>query len=93
MRKNTAPGPDRINTKMLFNMDDISLRKLVKYFNTQCWNKGQISDSWKLDLAGFIHKPKKPCDIDHLRPISLTSCLGKLFERVVNARLKRLLKN
>lgn len=35
----------------------------------------------------FLPKPNKPLKPGNLRPISLTSCLGKLLEHVVLARL------
>ena len=35
----------------------------------------------------MIPKPNKPFSIENLRPISLTSCVGKLFEHMVHNRL------
>lgn len=36
----------------------------------------------------LIPKPGKPKTLNNLRPISLTSCLGKLFEKVILQRLE-----
>lgn len=38
-------------------------------------------------------KPGKKLGIEHMRPISLTSCLGKIFEKLVNTRLLSHLEN
>ena len=40
----------------------------------------------------MIPKPNKPIGIENLRPISLTSCVGKLFEHMVHDRLTQFLE-
>lgn len=42
---------------------------------------------WKHANISLIPKPGKPIKIENLPPISLTSCVGKLMEQVVNARI------
>lgn len=51
------------------------------------WNKGELSQMWKHVKVVFIPKHKKKLSIENLRPISLTSCLGKLMEHVILNRL------
>lgn len=41
----------------------------------------------------LIPKQGKPLSLQNLRPISLTSCVGKLFERVVLSRLQPFLED
>lgn len=41
----------------------------------------------------MIPKPGKKLQIENLRPISLTSCLGKLFERVITNRVQDYLED
>jgi hypothetical protein len=42
---------------------------------------------WKTAQMTMIHKKDDKSDPNNYRPISLTSCLGKLIERVINKRL------
>lgn len=91
MKKGSAPGPDSITTKLLYNLREEELAKLVTHFNEQFWERGCTPDSWKAADIRLIPKPKKELGIENLRPISLTSCLGKAFERVINSRVMKYL--
>ncbi|XP_037579724.1 uncharacterized protein LOC119462449 [Dermacentor silvarum] len=92
LRTKTAAGPDRINNKMLRNLDDVSVRNLTAYMQ-DCWDRGQLPPAWKDANLVFIPKPGKKPSFEHLRPISLTSCVGKLMEHVIQSRLNRFLED
>lgn len=87
LRTTSAAGPDGINNKILRNLDDNSVQALTDYMN-KCWKGGNIPPAWKHAKVTFIPKPGKKLDIENLRPISLTSCLGKLMEHVILTRLQ-----
>lgn len=89
MKKTAAPGPDSITARHLFNLDDDTIAHLVEHFNREYWDLGITPPSWKKAEIRFIPKPNKVLKLENLRPISLTSCLGKLFERVINTRLTK----
>lgn len=85
--KVTAPGPDRIAYSMLQHLSENSLECLLHFFNT-VWKKGCIPSQWKLATIIPLLKPGKDAsNVTSYRPIALTSCLGKTFERIVNNRL------
>ncbi|XP_075534882.1 uncharacterized protein LOC142570380 [Dermacentor variabilis] len=88
LRTKSAAGPDRVSNKMLRNLDDSSIANLATYMQ-ECWEKGTIPQEWKLANLIFIPKPGKKLGFENLRPISLTSCVGKLMEHVVLTRLNR----
>lgn len=88
LRTKSAPGADLITNTTLRNLDDKSITRITEYFN-QCWKEGTLPQSWRHAKVMFIPKPNKPLTLQNLRPISLTSCLGKLFEHVVLARLSQ----
>lgn len=74
---------------MLRNLSDVALQHLVDFFNEQVWRPdGRLPREWKEADIVLIPKPGKPRELNHLRPISLTSCMGKLFERVILTRLE-----
>ena len=85
--KDTSPGPDTITTAMIKHMSDASLSTLLSSFN-MLWEAHQYPDCWRREIKLPIGKPNKDTnDVRSYRPISLTSCVCKLFERMVNTRL------
>nr|XP_037279956.1 uncharacterized protein LOC119172917 [Rhipicephalus microplus] len=49
-------------------------------------------EAWKTAKTILLPKPNKPPGIEGLRPISLTSCVGKVLEHVLNTRWNRYLE-
>lgn len=92
LTRNTAPGKDRIQNKLLKNLDLYSYHKLTEYMN-QVWRSGELPKEWKHAEITLIPKPGKRPDIENLRPISLTSCIGKLMEHVILNRLQPYLED
>lgn len=83
----TSPGPDGIPYAMLRHLPDDSLSFLLNIYNAM-WRNGFIPPSWKASTIIPIPKPgKDPANPLHYRPIALTSCLIKVFEKMVNVRL------
>ncbi|XP_051167219.1 uncharacterized protein LOC127285311 [Leptopilina boulardi] len=80
----SAPGMDSITFDIIKR-----LPANVKKFYLQLFNKmfylGNFPESWRDTLVRFIPKGG-----GGFRPISLTSCFSKLFERLVNRRLEHL---
>lgn len=90
--RNTTPGKDRVTNKTLRNLDEDSLNSLLALFNKH-WAAGTLPPQWRHADITLIPKPHKPISVDNLRPISLTSCLGKLFEHLVHSRLTAFLED
>jgi len=83
----SAAGPDNIHYQMLKHLPDPSLAVLLKVFNN-IWESGKFPRSWSTATVIPIPKPgKDPSFLDSYRPIALTSCICKTFERLVNNRL------
>ena len=87
LKKKKAPGPDKIHNEMLINLGEKGKEILLGLFN-KTWESGQIPKPWKLaTINPILKKGKKADQPGSYRPISLTSCVGKLIERMVNSRL------
>lgn len=86
LTRSTTPDKDKIWNKLLRNLDHASIDHLLDYLNAQ-WAQGTIPPQWKHAEITLVPKPNKPLQLDKLRPISLTSCLGKLFEHLVYNRI------
>jgi len=84
---NTAEGPDEVNYEFIKQLPDASLLYLLQIFN-EIWTSGNVPELWRIATIIPIPKPgKDSSDPSNYRPIALTSCLCKTFERMVNNRL------
>ena len=82
-----APGPDGITNEMISHLGNLAKKKLLQFIN-RTWKEGQLPSSWRTAKVTPILKKGKPAgQPKSYRPISLTSCLGKVAERMINTRL------
>ena len=87
MKSRGAEGADGVTPQMLKKLGPRAMGFMLELFN-QSWAEGFCAQSWRTAIIVPILKPGKPADeIDSYRPISLTSCLGKVMERMVAGRL------
>ena len=85
--KNTAPGQDNITNEIIEHLPESYLMVLLDFYNFS-WNQGKLPDDRKLSTIIPIHKKNKDKhDAKSYRPISLTTNLGKIIERLVTNRL------
>ncbi|XP_077257541.1 uncharacterized protein LOC143894783 [Temnothorax americanus] len=82
IRKDFAPGADCIDYKMIKQLPRRALDFLLSLFN-EIWSGNGFPKKWREYQVLFIDKANK----EKVRPISLSSCVGKVMERLVNERL------
>ena len=83
----TSSDPDQITYPLLTHLPQSALHFLLYIFNLS-WSTHTFSSTWKQSTIISNLKPGKPSDSpSSYRPISLTSCTSKLFERMVLGRL------
>lgn len=83
----TSPGFDRITYSMIKNSHKNLQECILRLFN-RIYSENVFPTDWKLAIIIPIPKPNKDHSIPlNYRPISLTSCLCKLLEKMVNKRL------
>lgn len=88
--KKTAPGPDGIPAKALAMATTAGLGESVLKLYNKCLETGRFPRTWKEARMVLIPKEGKPEDSPSAyRPICLLDEAGKLFERVLAARLRR----
>jgi len=86
LSKNTSPEPDQIQNVMPQQPPERGKKIILDLFK-RIWREHTIPDIWR--EATIIPIPKEGKDrllLNYL-PISLTSYVGKIFERMVNHRL------
>ena len=87
LSSSTATGPDKVAYPMLKNLPRSGMDLLLHIFNLP-WTSHSFPSIWKTSSIIPIHKVGKPLDSPvSFRPISLTSCVSKLFERIILSRL------
>ena len=87
LSSSTATGPDKVVYPMLNHLPRSGMDLLLYIFNLS-WSSHSFASIWKTSSIIPIHKMGKPLDSPAtFRPISLTSCVSKLFERIILSRL------
>ena len=83
----TASGPDDIPYQFLKHLSIESKSLLLKIYN-DIFISGDVPESWKQAIIIPLPKPGRDSSVpSNYRPISLTSCVCKTFERMINDRL------
>ena len=86
-----APGPDGWANDFLKVAFATNISLLTSLFNS-VWEGEDISGEWQESLIAPLPKCADTSKTGNFRGISLMSCLGKLFGRVLNARLGKFLE-
>jgi len=89
---NSATGEDKISYTMIRKSHPKSQKFLLAIMN-KIFNTGQYPSQWLSGIVLSFQKPgKPPTTEENHRPISLTSCVGKLMEKIINSRLTSILE-
>ena len=82
-----ATGPDKVAYPMLKHLPRSGMDFLLHIFNLS-WSLGSFPSIWKTSSIISIYKMGTPLDfLASFRPISLISCVSKLFECIILSRL------
>lgn len=85
--KSQAMGRDLTHNSMLKNLNEDNRKHILHLFNLLL-EKAYVPDSWNRAVVIPIRKPDKPANKPDLyRHFSLTSCLEKIMEKIINRRL------
>lgn len=79
---NATLGPDQIHNLMLKYFPESSLKGVIYFFNPSL-EQGRTLVIWK--TANITMIPKKSSqfrDSSNYKPISMTSCLGKMLDNI-----------
>ena len=83
LSSSTATGPDKLAYPTLKHLPRSGMDFLLHIFNLS-WPSHSFPSIWKTFSIIPMHKMGKPLDSPaSFRPISLTSCVSKLFERII----------
>lgn len=92
LKKNTAPGPDGITNDVLKCFAKRQPDLLLKIYN-KCLTEGHFPIIWKRARLVLLRKGDKPLDTpSSYRPLCMLDCPGKLFEKILDNRLRTFLE-
>ena len=82
LRLNAAAGPDELPAILLKNCVDTLKYPIYKLWKIS-FEKGIIPKKLKNGLISPIHKGGDKCEPQNYRPVSLTSHITKIFEKII----------
>lgn len=86
IRQKTSMGTDHIHPAFIKHGGTPLHQCLVILFNA-IWNTGHVPDAWREANVCSLYKKGSRTDPSNYRPISLTSVMARMFERMVCPRL------
>lgn len=88
LKSKKSTGLDKVNNRTIKKLPRNVLVYLNLIFNS-CLKLGYFPKSWKISKVIAISKPGKDSSLaKNYRPISLLSCLGKIFEKLISHKLR-----
>lgn len=88
LKNSKAPGIDGVANVLIKKLPERAIQFLVNIYNA-CLTLGYFPKRFKIAKVKAIPKLGKDQRIpSNYRPISLLSCVGKLFEKLIHARLQ-----
>jgi len=83
----TTPGEDGIQYALIKNMTENQQSTLLAFYNF-VWHSDCLPQQWQTStLIPILKDGKQATNPKSYRPIALTSCLGKVMEKMVTRRL------
>ncbi|KNH04817.1 hypothetical protein XU18_4005 [Perkinsela sp. CCAP 1560/4] len=89
----TACGPDDVYNEALVHLPKVARTALLRTFNRSL-SRGMVPREWRRRTIFPLLKPGKPAGrVESYRPVTLTSTVAKLMERILHGRLRHLVQS
>ena len=91
LKNNKSAGLDLICNEFLKYGSNCLTLPLVKLFN-KILSTGQFPVEWNISVLSVLHKNGSLYDCNNYRGISISSCLGRLFTKILQTRISNFLE-
>ena len=81
-----SPGPDRVYPRILREAKEEIAEALAKIF-VSCLATGEVPKDWGIANIVPLFKKGRRDNLGNYRPVSLTSVVGKLLEKILRDRM------
>jgi hypothetical protein len=81
-----SPGPDQVHPKVLYELTDIIDKSLCTIFNSS-FKTGTVPKGWRIGQITELFKRGSKNSASNYRPVSLTSIICKLMEKLIRKRI------
>ena len=92
MKNGKAAGEDLIPTEILKNIGEEGLEWVLDLLN-KCWNEGKTPEDWNKSIICPIFKKGSRKECGNYRGIALMPHIAKLYERILEKRLREKVEN
>ena len=83
---NKSPEPDLVHPRVLYKLSDTLSKPLCMIFNS-AYDSGIVPGSWKIGQITALFKKGKKNLAANYRPVSLTSIICKVMEKLVRKKI------
>ena len=88
LENHKAQGPDKIKNELIKNLPKEAVEHLCRIFNLS-FKSGSFPPVWNnADIVPIPKPGKDHTKVTNYRPIAISSCLGRVFEKVLANRLQ-----
>lgn len=87
-----SPGPDELHTRVLKEISS-SITKPLYHIFKQSLDKGKLPSDWKTSIVSAIFKKGNKSLASNYRPVSLTSVVCKIMEKLVRQHILNHMKS
>ena len=81
-----SPGPDSVHPRLLLELASVVDKPLCIIFN-ESFATGIVPDEWKIAVITALYKKGDKKSPSNYRPVSLTSILCKIMEKLIRQRI------
>ena len=92
LKRGKAAGYDRITPEMMQSLGDRGMKVLTELFN-RIWKKEKIPEDWEVGVVIPLFKKGDGSDCNNYRGITLLSVVLKVYERILEKRLRRIIES
>ena len=83
---NEAPGPDGLSPRVLIETASIISKPLSNIFSVS-FSSSNVPSDWRMANVTPIFKKGSKSNPGNYRPVSLTSCVCKVTERIIKDKM------